>query len=183
MKWHGYVAVALSLVSALSACSAAIAATGTASQDSSEEELEVNMANPWSEATTADEAGVGAFEDAFEVPDDLGLGDIAWFAPRFRYMEGIAEADYEGGAVEAWVRKGKGLSGSDLHGVYTEFELTWTEDVDGMTVSCSGHEEGIANLLEWSDGDYGYTVYLIGLGGENYGVHEEDIADLVSAIK
>ena len=114
------------------------------------------MANPWTSAESGEEAGKGAFDDVFAVPEDLALGDIEWKAPKFSYMEGI---------------------------VYNEFEVSWTTDVDGVQVSCSGHEEGVANLLEWNVGNYGYTAYVIGLGGENYGVDAADISGLVSSIK
>ncbi len=179
MKRHAFLAVALSLVCVLTGCSAGVASA----RDAADEQATTTMANPWTSAESGEEAGKGAFDDVFAVPEDLALGDIEWKAPKFSYMEGIAEANYDGGAVEAWVRKGSGVSGSDLHGVYNEFEVSWTTDVDGVQVSCSGHEEGVANLLEWNVGNYGYTAYVIGLGGENYGVDAADISGLVSSIK
>lgn len=179
MKRHAFLAVALSLVCVLTGCSAG----GASARDAADEQATTTMANPWTSAESGEEAGKGAFDDVFAVPEDLALGDIEWKAPKFSYMEGIAEANYDGGAVEAWVRKGSGVSGSDLHGVYNEFEVSWTTDVDGVQVSCSGHEEGVANLLEWNVGNYGYTAYVIGLGGENYGVDAADVAGLVGSIK
>ena len=190
MKKHQYLTGLVSTVAtfALMVVLAACSAGGTAEEPASEpesDEPEVGMANPWSDVATAEEAGAGAFGDTFEVPETLSIGDIPWQPATFRYMDGIAEADYEGGAVEAWVRKGKDVSCEMLHGVYEDPAQpwhTWTVDVNGTEVSCLGYEQDVANVMEWTDGTYNFSVFVTGLGGENYGVVGDDIAETVSSI-
>lgn len=174
---------ASSSASSASSASSEASSSAESSSASSESAQQEGIPNPWHEAATAEEAGQGAFGDTFVVPEKLPVGEVVWMAPTFSYMEDLAQADYEAGAVQACVRKGKARSGIMLHGVYDEFKLTWTTDVNGMEVTCNGNDEGIANLIEWCSDGYGFSVYMIGLGGENYGVTDADLAALVESIK
>ena len=144
----------------------------------------MGVPNPWSEAATAQEAGEGAgFADGFTVPEQLPIDGIEWIDVTYKYMAGTAQADYEAGAVAGCVRKGQGVSGQEFTGDYNVYEHTWTVDAGGIEVTCSGHEEGKANLGEWSANGYSYAVYLNGLGGGNVGVTEADMANVVASVK
>ena len=152
-------------------------------EEESGEEASAGIANPWTDAADAAAAAKGAGFDGFDVPDQLPIGDSNWIGVTFKSMKGIAEADYEGGATMAHVRKGQGVSGEALHGVYDEFTEVWTANANGIEVKCNGTEKGVANLIEWSADGYSYSVYCIGTGGENYGMAEADIANVVASIK
>jgi hypothetical protein len=143
----------------------------------------VGMPNPWSDAASAEEAGQGAFGDTFSVPESLPVGDVDWIGVTYSYMDGIAQADYEAGAVMATVRKGKDVSGEMLHGVYEKFDADWTVVCGDIDVACQGYELDFANLMEWSADGYNYSVYIVGTGGENFGVGVADVPNVVASIK
>ena len=167
-----------------SAGSSEAASTSGESSTASSSEASVGMPNPWSDAATAQEAGEGAgFADGFTVPDQLPVGDIEWIDVTYKYMTGMAQADYEAGAVAGCVRKGQGVSGQEFTGDYNVYEHTWTVEADGIEVTCSGHEEGKTNLGEWSADGYSYAVYMEGLGGENVGVTDAEMVNVVASVK
>lgn len=187
------VAVLAMVLAGCASSASSSAASGSSSSGSSEAasasgassgEASASIANPWSDAASAQEAGEDAgFADGFTVPEQLPVGDIEWIDVTYKYMAGTAQADYEAGAVAGCVRKGQGVSGQEFTGDYNVYEHTWKVEVDGVEVACSGHEEGKANLGEWSADGYSYAVYLNGLGGENVGVTDADMANVVASVK
>jgi len=142
------------------------------------------LANPWSDVASAEEAAKGAGLDSFVIPDDpaLDLGEL--FNTTYRCMEGIAEATLEFPASALTVRKGTAAEDGDISGDYTEYKNTWTQDVDGIEVTCWGNREGDATKSIWSvDGVY-YSIIAEGLGGdEDFGLNAERLAAMVSTVR
>ena len=193
--------LALGLTLALAACSGDGAAGASAANEASasqenaqantgaeadaggEEGAEVGIANPWSDVASAEEAAAGAGIDAFEVADSYTVGDLAFTINRFSCMQDLAEADYDGGASELVVRKGRGMAEDEVHGDYNDYGSTWSDAAREVTVTCRGFEPEIANLITWTSDDYVYAIMVHGLGGENFGVPAEEVAGLVSQIQ
>lgn len=158
--------------------------TQAAEQTQQTEEANSGIANPWSSCNTIDQAAQGAGLDTFEVIDDgteTGSGPINWYG--FQYMDGIAEADGAIGAAEITIRKGNTPDGSDISGDYNNYTYTWTIDVNGTTVNCSGNEDGQAMLATWTSGGYSFSIVIRGQGDmyDTYGVPDETISTLVTA--
>ena len=166
----------------------ALAGCGAAKEPEKEPEADepfTGMANPWSEVKTAAEAGKGAGVGEFQLPEGvvLNVGPLAF--TEFRWMDGLAHADGSAGAATISVRKGLTAKiGEDVSGDYTEYAETWTQDVDGQTVTCKGNVEDQAMDVLWSAGDYSYCIYVRGQGDDDatFGLGGEDVAALVAAI-
>ncbi len=147
------------------AASASAAAASSASADSSAESTQI--ANPWNNSEDAALAAKGAGIDGFVIPDavNLSVGDVA--VQQFRYMEGIAEADAslleaDGTTVDARViiRKGTAVESGDISGDYNEYGHQWTQDIDGINVTCFGKEDNAARKIIWSNGDYLFSIMV-----------------------
>ena len=142
----------------------------------------LNMANPWTDVDTMDEAAEGAGVGSLVFTEDgteTASGMLNWFG--YRYTEGIAEVNGGIGAADITVRKGLSSLG-DISGDYNDYAYTWELDVDGITVNCSGNTEGEAMLFTWTSGDYNYSVVVRGQGDsyDTYGLNSDTIAPLVS---
>lgn len=144
------------------------------------------MANPWSSAATADEAAKGAGLDGFAVASEsepLSFGSpYSW---QYQYMEGIAEANGGAGAGVLTIRKGIYAGDGDISGDYNTYAHSWTMDVDGVQVSCSGNEEGKTSKALWVKGDNAYSMLVRGQGDEanSFGLDEADVKLLVNTTK
>ena len=158
--------------------------TSEAAAEASSEasEASVGIANPWSDVETAQAAAEAAGFDSFTVPETYTIRDLPFTATRYSCMKDLAEAYYEGGASELLIRKGHGMTEDEVHGDYTEYSSTWADTVDGISVTCRGLEPEIANLITWTNGDYVYSAMVHGLGGENFGVPADEIANLIGAV-
>lgn len=142
----------------------------------------VNMANPWTDVDTMDEAAEGAGVGSLIFTEDgteTAAGLLTWHA--YRYMEGIAEVDGVIGSADITVRKGLASLG-DISGDYNTYNYTWELEVDDITVNCSGNAEGEAMLFTWTNGDYNYSVVVRGQGdvADTYGLASDTIGPLVS---
>lgn len=164
-----------------SGSASADAASGLAASDSTSSES-VGLANPWSEADSAEAAAQGAGIDSFELGDNLGMTDKTLFDPTYRYMDDIAEATFQGGAFDVTVRKSMHESGQMLSGDYNDYPEFWTTTIDNIVVTCHGYETGVATAFEWCN-DGNYSVLFHGLGGENMGVDEAGIAIIIQNVK
>jgi hypothetical protein len=136
----------------------------------------VSMANPWSDATTAQAAADGAGVGEFVVPVDaeITLGPLNMVT--YRYMKGIAQADVEFPAVSMTIRKGVGSDGDDISGDYNGYANTWTQDIGGIQVKCAGNRKGESTKTTWRNGDAVYSICVLGLGGDtDYGLPAEDL--------
>ncbi len=163
-----------------------VSVTVEGAEEEAEEEAEAGMANPWSDAETAEEAAEGAGVGYFLVPENgtevIG-GRIDWFG--FRYMDRLAEADGAVGAAELTVRKGLKQDSEDVSGDYTEYAYTWTQEADGWEVTCYGNEEGRMMKAVWLSDNFSYSVMVRGQGDfyTIYGLGAEDVIALVTAIQ
>ncbi len=158
-----------------SAASASSAAASSAS-------AQAGIANPWTGASSADEAAKDAGLESFATPEDPGIGDFKFEEPQYSSMEGIAQAVYDAGAADLTVRKGEGVSGVDFHGDWTDYPEHWTQDCDGVEVECSGYAPGLASLIEWHVGDDAYSVMFRGLGGDELGLSSVQVAEFVASV-
>lgn len=154
----------------------------TSEQTEVQTEQTVNMANPWTEASTMDEAAEGAGVGSLILTEDgteTAAGMLNWYG--YRYMDGIAEVEGGIGTATITVRKGLASLG-DISGDYTAYAYTWDMEVDDIDVTCSGNEEGQAMLFTWSTGDYNYSVMVRGQGDlyETYGLASDTVTPLVS---
>ena len=162
--------------------SASASATSSSEASASSSAGSVGIANPWSDADSAEAAAQGAGVGSFELADNLGMADKTLFDPTYRYMDDVAEATLQGGAFDVTVRKSMHQSGQMLSGDYNNYPEFWTTTIDGIEVSCHGYEAGVATAFEWS-ADANYSVIFQGLGGENMGVDETEIAAIMQNVK
>ena len=151
------------------------------------EENSTGLANPWSEADTPEAAAEGAGVESFLIPEgaEIGLGTVD--VTSYRYMDGIAEAVIEYPAAQVTVRKGLASATDeegDISGDYNEYANTWTQNINGIEVTCSGNREGDATKTIWQSGDYLYSIIAEGLGGDtDYGLSADDLVTLAGGIE
>ena len=157
-----------------------------APQPESQTEENVGIANPWTEAKTAEEAAEGAGVGNFNVPEDkteTKAGEIVWSA--FRYMEGIAEAEGLIGSAELTVRKGLKQEYEDVSGDYTEYAHEWTQELGDLKINCFGNEEGKTMKAVWVTDNFSYSIMVRGQGDEyeTYGIEADALEALAGAIE
>lgn len=152
------------------------------------ENEDTGMANPWSDADSAEAAAEGAGIDGFTVPDgeaEISLGEVK--VDQYRYMEGIAEADVEFPAVSMTIRKGSKsaeMADGDISGDYNEYKYNWIQNIKGLEVQCFGNREGEATKTIWSVDDMDYSIVVLGLGGDtDYGLPADDLNSLINGIQ
>ena len=147
------------------------------------DEENTGLANPWTDVGSSEEAAKGAGTDSFVIAEDpvIDLGEN--FERTYRCMDGIAEARLEYPASALTVRKGTNAEDGDISGDYTEYAETWTQDVDGIEVTCFGNWEGDASKSIWNvDGMY-YSIVAEGLGGDDdFGLNAERLTEMVRCI-
>ena len=175
-------ALALAGCASSSSSSASASATSSSEASASSSAESVGIANPWSDVDSAEAAAQGAGVGTFELGENLGMADKTLFDPTYRYMDDVAEAPLQGGAFDVTVRKSMHQSGQMLSGDYNNYPEFWTTTIDGIEVSCHGYEAGVATAFEWCN-DANYSVIFRGLGGENMGVDETEIAAIIQNVK
>lgn len=145
------------------------------------------IANPWSEAATLEEAAAGAGLDGFDIVEGMviDLGELPEGV--YRYMDGIVEADYEFPAVSLTIRKGLASAAAeegDISGDYNEYANSWTQSIKGLEVTCFGNREGDATKTIWTLGDTCYSITAYGLGGDtDYGLSPDDLNSLINGMQ
>ena len=149
-------------------------------------EAETQLANPWTDAESAEDAAQKAVVGYFMLPEkgtETACGAISWSG--YRYMEHLAQADGAIGAAELTVRKGLKQDSKDVSGDYTEYKHKWTQEIDYWTVNCFGNEEGRCMKAIWLSDNFSYSIVVRGQGDlrETYGVDAETLNALVSAIQ
>lgn len=173
-----------------SSSSASTDSSASSSQASASSETASNgsaaIANPWSDVASADEAAQGAGLDAFTLPE----GDIADmgkpFEITYRCTDGMAQARLEFPAAAITVRtsSSEGVEGPDITGDYNTYAHEWTEEIDGVAVTCAGNREGESTKTFWSTDGLYHSLVAEGLGGdENFGLTSERIAVFIEAMK
>ena len=147
-------------------------------------EENTGLANPWSDVESAEEAAKGAGIDSFVIAEDPGLDLGQLFERTYRCMDGIAEARLEYPASALTVRKGTIAEEGDISGDYTEYANTWTQDVNGIEVTCFGNREGDATKSIWTVDNMHFSIVAEGLGGdEDFGLNAERLTAMVSSIQ
>ena len=152
-----------------------------------------SMANPWTEADSAEAAAEGAGLGYFKLPEagmEVGGGPVGW--DNYRYMDLLAEANGYVAAAELTVRKGVnrpdhdvGYDTDDVAGDYTAYAHEWTMEVNGWQVRCFGNEEGRTMKAIWASDNFSYCILIRGQGDlrDVYGLGADEIAALISAIE
>jgi len=147
-------------------------------------EENTGLANPWSDVGSAEEAAKGAGIDSFVIAEDPGLDLGELFERTYRCMDGIAEARLEYPASALTVRKGTIAEEGDISGDYTEYANTWTQDVNGIEVTCFGNREGDATKSIWTVDNMYFSIVAEGLGGDqDFGLNAERLTAMVSSIQ
>ena len=130
------------------------------SGDSDTEKTEI--ANPWTEYTTLDEA-IKASGIEIEVPSDQ-IKVIQCMGNE------ILEVVYDNGTT---IRKG---TYDDINGDYNAYSDVKEVEQDGIKFTLSG-DEGFYNNAQWSDGGYNFVVYFA------TGLNQEDMLGLCAQVK
>jgi hypothetical protein len=147
-------------------------------------EENTGLANPWSDVGSAEEAAKGAGIDSFVIAEDPGLDLGELFERTYRCMDGIAEARLEYPASALTVRKGTIAEEGDISGDYTEYANTWTQDVNGIEVTCFGNREGDATKSIWTVDNMYFSIVAEGLGGDqDFGLNAERLTAMVNSIQ
>ena len=147
-------------------------------------EENTGLANPWSDVGSAEEAAKGAGIDSFVIAEDPGLDLGELFERTYRCMDGIAEARLEYPASALTVRKGTIAEEGDISGDYTEYANTWTQDVNGIEVTCFGNREGDAAKSIWTVDNMYFSIVAEGLGGDqDFGLNAERLTAMVNSIQ
>jgi len=174
--------------SAASASASASSASASAASASAEaaSSASAEIANPWHDAATAEEAARGAGLEAFPLPEgeiaDLG----APFEVTYSYMDGMAQARYEFGASAVTVRTGKPAEGGqfDISGDYNTYAHEWTENIGDVPVACAGNREGDSTKTYWGEDTIAHSIVAEGLGGDtDFGLNVERLTVFVEAMK
>ena len=180
---------ASSATSASSASSASESAPNVASvsagASSASASEYVSMANPWSDAASAEEAAKGAGLDAFPLPEGA-IADLGEpFEITYSYMDGMAQARYEFPASAVTVRTAA-ISPDDffdVSGDYNTYKYEWTENVGNVPVACAGNREGESTKTYWGDEGVAHSLVAEGLGGDSdFGRTPERLAVFVEAM-
>lgn len=180
-KW-----IALIVVAVVASSLIALAGCSPSSSGSSESSSAAGMANPWSEAASAEEAAAGAGIDSFALPE----GEIADMGKplevTYRYMDGMAEAQYDFGASMVTVRTAKLAEGDsyDISGDYNSYTEEWTETISNMPIACAGNKKGESIKTYWGEEDVAHSIVAQGLGGDNdFGLTVDRLTVFVEAMK
>ena len=143
------------------------------------------MANPWSDAASAEEAAKGAGIDSFALPQGA-IADLGEpIAVTYRYMDGMAEAYYEFPASAITVRTAKiGKDDTfDISGDYNTYKNEWTENIANIPVACAGNREGESTKTYWGEGSVAHSLFAEGLGGdEDFGLNTKRLTVFVEAM-
>lgn len=119
----------------------------------------VGLANPWSDARTADEAARNAGVGNLQLPADgtqLDGSSLSWST--YRHMEHVAEAIGTIGTTEIDVRKGLANDGADVSGDYNTYAKEWELESGGKTARCFGDEDGKASKVVWTSDGFCYSI-------------------------
>jgi hypothetical protein len=118
------------------------------------------------------------------IAEDPGLDLGELFERTYRCMDGIAEARLEYPASALTVRKGTNAEEGDISGDYTEYANTWTQDVNGIEVTCFGNREGDATKSIWTLDNMYFSIVAEGLGGDqDFGLNAERLTAMVNSIQ
>ena len=142
-------------------------------------------ADEWAEAKTAEEAAELAGFSEFVIPETIEFNDIEFIGMHYSALDAVAQAVYEAGAMEVYVRKAEGIYGGPItdRDIENEFPKIWSQEVDGITVDCYGLDDSGAIVALWTVDDKTYCVTSQGLGGEEVPMPEPVIEAFVKGVK
>lgn len=136
----------------------------------------------WNNAKNDEDASEKAGIAALEIPDQLDISLGALKVYRYRYVDGVIEADIPAGAVQLLTRKGDESVASETYDTRT-FAHQWTMNIDDIEVTCFGNREGDSSKTTWTKDGSTYCISAYGEGGDtDYGLKQDDIEILVRAI-
>ena len=183
MKRVATIAMAMALVLALSGCAASASSKSSSATMSASDVSASASAASWTNVISAAEAAKGAGLTSFSMPDRTVIADIVFTNPAYSYTTGVAQAKYDNGA-SLIIRKDDGshsaqLTDSDV----SKLTATWTKTYEGVEVTCYGVARGAATYITWKTNAGEYGVTLQSADSKELAMDEEDIADIVRAIK
>ena len=183
MKRVATIAMAMALVLALSGCAASASSKSSSATMSASDVSASASAASWTNVISAAEAAKGAGLTSFSMPDRTVIADIVFTNPAYSYTTGVAQAKYDNGA-SLIIRKDDGshsaqLTDSDV----SKLTATWTKTYEGVEVTCHGVARGAATYITWKTNAGEYGVTLQSTDSKELAMDEEDIADIVRAIK
>ncbi|MBQ9002356.1 MAG: PepSY domain-containing protein [Eggerthellaceae bacterium] len=186
MKKIVVMATALVLAFALAGCGAQASTSSKSSMsasDASTSSSSSSSATSWTDAKTAEDAAKGAGLATFGAPTSTMIADITFDNPKYGYKTGVAQAVYEKGAAQLNVRKSDASHTSALSDEDTsKYANNWKKTHEGFEVTCYGPARGAAAFVTWADGTNNYGASILGLGGEQLTMDEEDVGDIVKAV-
>ena len=143
---------------------------------------DMDFETPWTAVETAEEAAEGAGVETF--PDFMNLETSNQPESAYYYYEvdhAQAIVFYDGFA--AFVDKAVYAGVDDIADDDRSFDLTWSETVDGIAIECSGLREGEICKAIFVNGDYVYSIDVLGYDDDpDKGISAEDLALIVSAM-
>ena len=147
------------LLAVLMTVSLAACATQAADTEKKTEEENTQIANPFTDCETLEDAekicGFG-----MTVPEKIDGYDEILIQAIDDYMVQVIYTKDEDN--EVLVRKAK--DSGDISGDYNEYESVKTAEIDGKDVVFKGHADGEINNAVWSNGEYSYSIYISGAG-------------------
>ena len=168
-----------------SAAAASASATAPSASAASASSEAAELANPWHDAASAEEAAQGAGLEAFPVPE----GEIADLGPiyevEYRYMDGMAEARLQLAASVVTVRTAKIAEGDffDISGDYNTYAYEWTEYIANTPIACAGNREGDSIKTYWGEDNIAHSIVAQGGGGDaDFGLNVERLTPIVEAM-
>lgn len=124
-----------------------------------------NIANPWFEYDTQEEAQDDGF--SFEAPYKIDDYTAYVYRSTKAAINNVEEVDYkDSDGNELTLRKGE-CEEYEISGDYNTYDNTEEVDVNGNSVTISGNDDTYS-LATWTHGDFAYSVYsTVGLTKEN----------------
>ena len=146
---------------------------------------EIPDPDTWDKQASKEDALAAVGMESFEIPEgaEIRLGAVT--AGEYRTHEGAVKVNVAYPAVDMFVYKAaEDINGGDPTFEGNEYANEWTQDIDGITVTCYGNNEGDATKTVWTKDGYSYAIIVHGLGGEiDFGLHAEDLAAVVPGIQ
>ena len=163
----------------LSACGAQKNATTEAVTEVTTEassEANMNMANPWTDCSSLDDAAkIAGFE--MTVPDSVDGYPNTFIQAMQDNMIQVFFSDKDMDATDrsdVLVRKGAGTD--DISGDYNDYSQTESAEMSGMNVTLRGNDNKIFNVT-WNSDGYSYAIV------SDKGLERDDVEAIVGAVK
>ena len=166
---------------------------GAAENEAGSEPGGAQIANPWSDAASMEEAAAGAGIKAFTLPTK----NFDYGEPSFRYMKDAVDVNYEKDENTVTIRKIRSLDqntgdgwdyspeeeAQTLIGDYSEYSANWEETVGRTEVHMKGGSRSSVNLAYWktNDDEYYYGV-LFNPGDEAAGMQTSKMRLVIAQI-